>query len=145
MSYLSAWCLLLSLPIHQWLCHFVLCCCHRESWGTFWAFPKRKKHDTVRYYNCRLIVMSQITQWKIAVAQSFISNRFSELQTSILFKNMSFSSTLKDSIIAHQIQNKCLRLTFTSFHYMRPISLYNVITCSFLCIALASYKWNCSS
>jgi len=147
MSCLSAWC---------------VCCCHFPSTSDcvtlfyvvatmnpeqlFWASPTCKKLATVCYCNCRLTAVSQITQREISIAQSFRSNRFFLRITNIRFiQNMSFLSTLKDSIIAHQIQNKCLRLTFTSFHNMRPISLYSVIICSLLCVAFASYKWNCSS
>lgn len=105
-----------------------------------------KKHDIVYYYNYEIIAVSQITQWEIPITQSFKSNRFfhREWQISILFKNMSFLSTLKYSLIPHQIKNKCLRLTFTSFHNKGPISFYSFIICCFLYVAFVTYKWNCS-
>lgn len=40
-------CLLLSLPIYQWLCHFALCCGHSEYWGVFFSSVRCKKYDTV--------------------------------------------------------------------------------------------------
>ena len=155
LAFQATWCfdeLYILIPM-RCLPAWCACCCHVPSTSDcvtllyavaavnpeelLWAAIRGKKHDTVYYCNYKLSAVSRITQWESPITQSFRGNRFfpREWQTSILFKNMSFL-TLKDSLIAHQIKNKCLRLTFTSFLKKGPISLYNFIICSFLYVPL---------
>lgn len=102
------------------ICHFCICCSCSEAWGVFSTAVRYKRHDTV-YCNQKNSSVSQITHWEIPITVSEVMDSLPGSDNIHFIQKHVFSINLKDSLIAHQIKNKCLRLTLISFHNMGPI------------------------